>query len=118
MNIESMRTRPYRSFKVNGAELPAPARERLLAIRRFQELRAAGCAEQAALKEIGVSRRTTTPRRQPGRGRLPRPPRAANNAIVNDIDIARHRGFRSLPEALDHFSMRREDAFDAVLSSG
>ena len=34
MNIESMRTRPYRSFKVDGAELPAPARERLLAIRR------------------------------------------------------------------------------------
>ena len=58
MNIESMRTRSYRSFKVDGAELPAPARERLLAIRRFEELRAAGCAEQAALKEIGVSRRT------------------------------------------------------------
>ena len=58
MNIESMRARSYRSFKVDGAELPAPARERLLAIRRFQELRAAGCAEQAALKEIGVSRRT------------------------------------------------------------
>ena len=58
MNIESMRTRSYRSFKVDGAELPAPARERLLAIRRFEELRAAGCAEQAALKEIGVSRHT------------------------------------------------------------
>ena len=58
MNIESMRTRSYRSFKVDGAELPAPARERLLAIRRFEALRAAGCAEQAALKEIGVSRRT------------------------------------------------------------
>jgi len=29
MNIESMRTRSYRSFKVDGAELPAPARERL-----------------------------------------------------------------------------------------
>ena len=38
----------------------------------------------------------------------------ANNAIVNNIAIARHRGFRFLPEALDHFSMRREDAFDAV----
>ena len=58
MNIESMRTRSYRSFKVDGAELPAPARERLLAIRRFEGLRAAGCAEQAALEEIGVSRRT------------------------------------------------------------
>ena len=58
MNIESMRMRSYRSFKVDDAELPAPARERLLAIRRFDELRAAGCVEQAALKEIGVSRRT------------------------------------------------------------
>ena len=58
MNIESMRTRSYRSFKVDDAELPAAARERLLAIRRFDELRKAGCREQAALKEIGVSRRT------------------------------------------------------------
>ena len=39
MNIESMRTRPYRSFKVDDAELPA------------------------ALKEIGVSRRTMSRRR-------------------------------------------------------
>ena len=58
MNIESMRTRSYRSLRVDDAELPAAARERLLAIRRYDELRAAGCAEQAALKEIGTSRRT------------------------------------------------------------
>ena len=58
MNIESMRTRPYRSFKVDDAELSEQARGRLLAIRRFEALRAAGCAEQAALEEIGVSRRT------------------------------------------------------------
>ena len=58
MNIESMRTRSYRSFKVDDADLPEQARERLLAIRRFDELRAAGCSEQAALREIGVSRRT------------------------------------------------------------
>ena len=54
MNIESMRTRSYRSFAIDDAELPAAARERLLAIRRYDELRAAGCGEQAALKEIGV----------------------------------------------------------------
>ena len=58
MKIESMRTRPYRSFKVDDADLPAEARKRLSAI-RYDELRAAGCAEQAALKVIGVSRRTT-----------------------------------------------------------
>ena len=58
MKIESMRTRSYRSFKVDDADLPAEARERLSAIRRYDELRAAGCAEQAALKVIGVSRRT------------------------------------------------------------
>ena len=58
MNIESMRTRSYRSFKVDDAELSEQARGRLLAIRRFEALRAAGCSEQAALEEIGVSRRT------------------------------------------------------------
>ena len=44
----------------------------------------------------------------------------ANNAIMNNIALAivRHRGFRFVPEALDHFAMRREDAFDAVLSPG
>ena len=55
MSIKSMRIRSCRSFKVDGAELPAPARERLLAIRRFDELRAAGCGERAALKEIHAS---------------------------------------------------------------
>ena len=58
MKIESMRTRSYRDFKVDDAGLPAEARERLSAIRRYDELRAAGCAEQAASREIGVSRRT------------------------------------------------------------
>ena len=42
----------------------------------------------------------------------------ANNATMNNIALAvvRHRGFRFVPEAIDHFSMRRADAFDAVLS--
>ena len=58
MNIEPMRTRSYRSFEVDDAELSEQARGRLLAIRRFEALRAAGCSEQAALEETGVSRRT------------------------------------------------------------
>ena len=42
MNIESMRTRPYRSFAIDDDDdLPPAARERLLAIRRYDELRAA-----------------------------------------------------------------------------
>ena len=65
MKIESMWTRSYRSFKVDDADLPAEARERLSAIRRYDELHAAGCAEQAALRVIGVSRRpkSSRPRR-------------------------------------------------------
>ncbi len=39
MKVESMRTRSYRSFKVD--DLPAEARERLSAIRRHDELRTA-----------------------------------------------------------------------------
>ena len=58
MKIESMRTRSYRSFKVDDADLPAEARERLSAICRYDELRAAGCAAPAASREIGVSCRT------------------------------------------------------------
>ena len=48
MKIESMRTRPYRSFKVDDADLPVAVRERMLALRRFDELRTAGCAERWA----------------------------------------------------------------------
>ena len=58
MRIESMRIRSCRSFRVDDADLPAEARERLSAIRRFDGLRAAGCAERAALREVGISRRT------------------------------------------------------------
>ena len=72
MKIESMRTRSYRSFKVDDADLPAEARERLSAIRRHDELRAAGCAEQAALREIGVSRRSPPARAASGAGRTSR----------------------------------------------
>ena len=56
MNIESMRARSYRSFKVDDADLPEQARERLLAIRRFGKLRSAGCSEQAALRRSPPAR--------------------------------------------------------------
>ena len=48
------------------------------------------------------------------------PARARNNTVMNNIALAvvRHRGFRFVPEAVAHFSMRREDAFDAVLTPG
>ena len=48
MKIESMRTRSYRSFRVDDADLPAEARERLSAIRRYDELRSAGSAAPTA----------------------------------------------------------------------
>ena len=43
----------------------------------------------------------------------------ANNATLNNIVLAIvfHRGFRYLPEAQQHFMMRRQDAIDAILSS-
>ncbi len=67
---------------------------------------------------LGWHRSVRFRRRQPGRGRLPVRARhaPANNATMNNIAIVRHRGFRFVPEAIDHFSMRRADAFDAVLS--
>ena len=44
----------------------------------------------------------------------------ANHAILNNIVLAVvfHRGFRHLPEANRHCMMRRDDAFDAILSPG
>ena len=54
--IESMRTRSYRSFKVDDADLPAEARERLSAIRRYDELRAAGCAAPTLGRRHGLNR--------------------------------------------------------------
>ncbi len=42
----------------------------------------------------------------------------ANHAMLNNIVLAVvfHNGFRYLPEANRHYAMRRDDAFDAILS--
>ena len=57
MNIESMRIRSYRSFKVDE-HVPAQAAERYRTLRAYQRLRLAGCSETGALTHIGISRRT------------------------------------------------------------
>ena len=114
MKIESMRARPYRGFKVDDADLPAEVRERLSAIRQYDELRAAGCAEQAALKVIGVSRRAyplarhrdrrRAPRqhlRRPGQAQAPPQVRVANRSGCG-------RGLDSRPRALRPASPGRE----------
>ena len=83
MKIESMRTRPYRSFRIDDADLPAGARERLSAIRRYDELRGAGCAALApkSTRPRRVRRRSYKPsdakavldlrRRHPFMGKAP-----------------------------------------------
>ena len=57
MNIESMRIRSYRSFKVDE-HVPAQAAERYRTLRAYAQLRLAGCGEAGALAHIGISRRT------------------------------------------------------------
>ena len=44
----------------------------------------------------------------------------ANHATLNSIVLAvvLHNGFRYLPEASRHCMMRREGAFEAILSTG
>ena len=57
MNIESMRIRSYRSFKVDE-HVPAQAAERYCTLQAYQRLREAGCSETGALTHVGISRRT------------------------------------------------------------
>ena len=57
MNIESMRIRSYRSFKVDD-RVPETAAERYRTLRAYRRLRDAGCGEAAALEQLGVGRRT------------------------------------------------------------
>ena len=57
MNIESMRIRSYRSFKVDD-RVPEAAAERYRTLRAYRRLREAGCGEAAALEQLGLSRRT------------------------------------------------------------
>ena len=57
MNIESMRIRSYRSFKVDE-HVPAVAAERYRTLKAYDRLRSAGCSEGGALGQFGISRRT------------------------------------------------------------
>ena len=57
MQMKSLRTKSYRSFKVNDT-LPAEAEERLRQIDDYQRLREGGCSETAALEVLRWSRAT------------------------------------------------------------
>ena len=57
MNMESMRIRSYRSFKVDE-HVPAVAAGRYRTLKAYDRLRAAGCDESGALEQLGISRRT------------------------------------------------------------
>ena len=57
MNMESMRIRSYRSFKVDE-HVPAVAAGRYRTLKAYDRLRAAGCNESGALEQLGISRRT------------------------------------------------------------
>ena len=71
VNIESMRIRSNRSFKVDE-HVPSEAAERYRTLRAYRRLRDFGCGEAGALAHVGISRRglapkSTRPRRARGR---------------------------------------------------
>jgi transposase len=57
MNIESMRARSYRSIAADE-HVPEEAAERFRTLEAYDRLRAGGCSEAAALRQLGISRRT------------------------------------------------------------
>ena len=57
MNIKSMRVRSYRSIAADE-HVPEEAAERFRTLKAYDKLRAAGCGEEAALEQLGISRRT------------------------------------------------------------
>ena len=57
MNIESMRVRSYRSIAADE-HVPEEAAERYRTLAACGNLRAAGCSEEGALEQVGISRRT------------------------------------------------------------
>ena len=57
MQIQSLRIRSYRSFKVDETA-SGEAIERLGRLRTYEELRAEGCSERTALRALGWSRAT------------------------------------------------------------
>ena len=87
MNMESMRVRSYRSIAADE-HVPEEAAERYRTLKACGNLRAAGCNEEGALEQLGISRRTRYRRqaapgpatgleaqgRQGGDGRTPQVP--------------------------------------------
>ena len=57
MNMESMRVRSYRSIAADE-HVPDEAAERYRTLKACGNLRAAGCSEEGALEQVGISRRT------------------------------------------------------------
>ena len=76
MNIKSMRLRSYRGFAVDE-HVSEEAAERYRTLKACENLRAAGCGEEGALEQVGISRRTryrwqsARPRRVRQRARKP-----------------------------------------------
>ena len=57
MNIESMRARPYHSIAVDEGVSEAAA-ERYRTLQAYDRLVDGGCSQEAALEQLGISRRT------------------------------------------------------------
>ena len=57
MNIESIRIRSYRSFRVDK-HVPSEAAERYRTLKAYRQLRDSGCDEAGTLAHVGISRRT------------------------------------------------------------
>ena len=71
MNMESMRIRSYRSFKVDE-HVPAVAAGRYRTLKAYDRLRAAGCNESGALEQLGLAPKSTRPGRVRQRAWKPR----------------------------------------------
>ena len=84
MNMESMRIRSYRSFKVDE-HVPAVAAGRYRTLKAYDRLRAAGCNESGALEQLGISRRTLY--RWPGAEVDPSRPRRVRQRAWKPRDV-------------------------------
>ncbi len=58
MQIKSLRTKSYRSWKIDDRAIPKIVKERENKIKLYNKLRAGGCNETTALAAIGMSRAT------------------------------------------------------------
>ena len=98
MNIESMPVRSYRSIAADE-HLPEEAAERYRTLKACENLRAAGCSEEGALGQLGISRRTRY------RWQSPMAPMEGLGFILHLIGtlrdkLARRKSFRELPALL------------------